>query len=139
MEISTMASDLESAVAKLAQDAAGKQGVTIEDVRLTLHQLGPREVEAEASARARKMFFATTIKLAAKLAIDDELNATLSGLKCTGDGAIGSLACGFLNPHLQKLEGRSFALMALSLGEIRLRGVRLSAGDKLTVSGEFSS
>ncbi len=96
-------------------------------------------MEAEAKVRARKMFFATTIELKAKLAVDDDLNATVSGLKCTGDGAIGSLACGFLAPHLQKLEGRSFPLMALSLGEVRLRDVRLSAGDQLTVSAEFSS
>ncbi len=99
VEISTGTSDLESALAKLGQTAADKHGVTIEDVRLTLRQLGPSQVEAEATVRARKMLFATTVRLQAKLGVDDALNATVSDLKCTGDGAIGSLACGLLTPQ----------------------------------------
>jgi hypothetical protein len=139
VEISIAKANLEAAIAELAKREAAKHGVTVEDVRLTLRQLGSREVEAEASVRARKLFFATTIVLNAKLMVDDELNATVSGLKCSGEGAIGSMACGFLAPHLEKLEGRSFPLMALSLGEVRLRDARLSVGDTLNVSAAFSS
>ena len=54
-----------------------------------------------------------------------------------GAGWLGSLACGVLEPHLAKLNGRSFPLMALPLGEVRLRDVRLAASDKLSVTAEF--
>ncbi len=139
VELSTTNSELEAAIGEIAKREAGKQGVTIEDVRLSLHETGPRSVQAETTLRARKLFFTAVVRIAGSLSIDDELNATLSGLQCSGEGAIGSMACGFLEPHLRKVEGRSFALMALALGDIRLRDVRLSANDNVTVRAEFGS
>ncbi|MDQ6655945.1 MAG: hypothetical protein M3Y80_09050, partial [Verrucomicrobiota bacterium] len=67
------------------------------------------------------------------------LNASLSGLTCNGEGAIGSLACGVLQPHLEKVDGRTFPLMALPLGDVRLRDVRLAAGANLSVTAEFGA
>ncbi len=89
--------------------------------------------------RAKKLFFTTTVTISAKLDLDEQLNATVSGLACNGEGAIGSVACGVLQPHLQKVNGQSFALMALPLGEVRLRDVRLAAGDTLSVTAEFGA
>src|SRR3712207_4396091 len=95
---------------------AGKHGVTVDQVRLSLQLRGERSVDAEVQLRARKLFFSTTVRIGAKLDLDEQLNARLSGLTCNGEGAIGALACGGLQPHLQKLNGRSFSLMALPLG-----------------------
>ena len=139
IEISIEKSDLEAAIAALASREAGKQGATIEDVRLVLNARGPRSLSGEVQVKARKLFFSTVVRIAANLDLDDQLNATVSGLACHGDGAIGSLACGFLSPHLQKMDGRTFALMALPLGAIRLRDVRISVTDKITVNAEFGA
>jgi len=139
VEISTGKSDLEGAIGEVARAEAGKQGVTIEEVRLTLRETGPRSVAGEAQLRARKLFFTATVQMAAQLTIDDELNATLSGLRCQGEGVVGNLACGFLQPHLEKLEGRQVALMAFALGDIRLRDVRLAVGEEIMVRAEFGS
>ena len=138
VEIATSKSDLDAAITAVASREAGKHGVTIEDVNLILHERGPRSVSAEVKIKARKLFFSTTIGLTADLALDDELNATISGLACRGDGVIGALVCGALAPHLEKLNGRTFSLLALPLGEIRLRDVRLStAGEKVAAYAEF--
>jgi hypothetical protein len=139
IEISTNKSALEEAIAAVAKLEAGKQGVTVEEATLSIRERGPRSISAEVQIKARKLFFATVVRIGANLDINEELEATVSGLSCNGDGAIGSLACGVLSPHLQKLEGRTFPLMALPLGEIRLRDVRLSAGEKITVRAEFGS
>jgi len=139
VEVSAGKSDLEAAIAELAARAADRQGIKIEAVSLSFHQLGVREVEAEINVRAGKLFIAATITLFAELAVDDVMNATVSGLKCSGEGPMGSLACGFLTPHLEKLEGRTFPLMALSLGEIRLRDVRIEVADGLKVRADFGS
>ena len=77
--------------------------------------------------------------IAADLDLDQQLNAVISGLTCKGDGAIGALACGVLSPHLQKLNGRSFPLLALPLGEIRLRDVQLSAAGAIRVTAQFGA
>jgi hypothetical protein len=139
IEISAPAHAIERGIAALAKHEAGKHGVTIDDVKLSVQQRGERSVDAQVQLRARKLFFSTVIRIAAKLDLDDELNATVSGLNCAGEGAIGSMACGFLKPHLEALDGRVFPLMALPLGEIRLRDVRLAAADHLTVTAEFGA
>ncbi len=137
IEITTSKQDLEHALAMFAKQEAGRHGVTIDQVQLTFRQRSPRSVDAQVQLRGKKLFFSTVIRIAGSLDLDDELNAKISRLACNGDGAIGSLACGALAPHLQKLDGRTFALMALPLGEIRLRDVTLVAGETLKVSAEF--
>lgn len=139
VEITAAKEEIERAIAAVAQREAGKQGVTISDVRLAVTERGPRSVSADVQLHGRKLFFSTTIRITAHLDLDEQLKATLSGLKCAGDGAIAAVACGVLDPHLQKLDGRTFALMALPLGEIRLRDVRLAARDKLAVTAEFGA
>ena len=139
IQITTSKASLERAIGAVAKEEAGKQGVTIDQVQLAIEQRGERSIDAEVQLRGKKLFFSTVIRIAASLHIDEELNATVSGLKCNGDGAIGALACGVLAPHLEKLDGRTFALMGLPLGEIRLRDVKIAAGDKLAVSAEFGA
>jgi hypothetical protein len=137
IEISTAKADLEAAIAKVAKHEAGKQGVTIEEVQLSLRPRGARSLDAEVHVRARKLFLSASVKIVAKLDLDEELEAKISGLVCNGNGALGVLACNFLAPHLAKLDGQHFSLMALPLGEVRLRDVRLTVTDRLTVNAEF--
>jgi hypothetical protein len=89
--------------------------------------------------RAKKLFLSTSLRITGQLDLDEELNARISGLDCTGDGAIASVACGVLKPHLQKLERREFPLMSLPMGEVRLRDVRIAVGDKLSITADFGA
>ena len=139
IEVSADKRAIENAIATVAAQEAGKHGVTVDQVRLSLQVRGERSVDAEVQLRARKLFFSTNVRIGAKLDLDEQLNARLSALKCSGEGAIGALACSGLQPHLHKLDGRSFSLLALPLGEVRLRDVRLAAGDTITVRAEFGS
>jgi head-tail adaptor len=139
VEISAEKQEIENAIAAVATREAGKHGVAIDQVQLSISVRGERSVDAEVRLRARKLFFSTVVRIGAKLDLDEQLNAKLSGLTCNGEGAIGALACGGLQPHLHKLDGRSFSLMALPLGEVRLRDVRLAAGARISVRAEFGS
>jgi hypothetical protein len=139
IEISASASDLEALIAEVAKAEADKHGVTIDSVQLTLRSKSSRSLAAEVGLRAKKLFFSASIRITGQLDLDEELNARISGLDCTGDGAIAGMACGVLKPHLQKIDGRTFPLMSLPLGEVRLRDVQLAVGDKLSVTAEFGS
>jgi hypothetical protein len=139
ISVSTSVSDLETAIAEVAKTEAGKQGVTIDAVQLSLRSKSSRSLAAEVRLRARKSFFSANIRITGQLDLDEQLNARLSGLDCLGDGVIAGVACGILKPHLQKIDGRSFPLMSLPLGEVRLRDVQLAVGDKLSVTAEFGS
>ncbi|MFN2475441.1 MAG: LmeA family phospholipid-binding protein [Chthoniobacterales bacterium] len=139
VEVSVSKDALERAIASVATSEAGKHGVSIDQVRLTISTRSERGVDAEVQLRGRKLFFSTVIRITAKLDLDEQLNARVSGMRCNGEGAIGALACNVLAPHLQAVDGRTFPLMALPLGEVRLRDVRLAAGERITVTAEFGS
>lgn len=137
--ISVRPEALEALIGQIAKIEADKQGVTIEDVRLVLNISGPRFLRTEVHLRARKFFVRATIRIAGEIEIDDRLVARIRNLICTGEGAISTLACNFLSPHLRKLNGSDFELMALPLGEIKLRDVRVELNDEIRLSAEFGS
>lgn len=139
VEISASLADLEALIAEVARTEAGKHGVNIDNVQLALGSKSPTSLAAEVRLRAKKLFLSTSLRVTGQLDLDEELNARISGLDCTGEGAIASVACGVLQPHLQKLEGREYPLMSLPLGEVRLRHVQIAAGDKLSITAEFGS
>jgi len=139
VEISVAVSDLEALIAEVAKTEASKHGVNIDTVQLSLRSRSSRSLAAEVRLRAKKMFVGASLRIAGQLDLDEQLNARISGLDCTGDGAIASVACGILKPHLQKLDGREFSLMSLPLGEVRLRDVHVAVNDKLSVTAEFGS
>jgi hypothetical protein len=139
IEISVSVSDLEALIAEVAKSEAGKHGVNIESVELSLRSQSPRSLAAEIRLRAKKLFMSAALRITGQLDLDEKLTAKLSGLDCTGEGAIASIACGVLKPHLQKIDGREFPLMSLPLGQVRLRDVQINAADKLSVTAEFGS
>lgn len=139
LEVSIETQAIEAIIRAVAEKEAGKHGVRVEDIRLDLRTRGDRSISADVHLRARKMFLGASVRIAGQLDLDDELNAKVSGLTCVGDGAIAAVACGILRPQLQKLDGRVFSLMALPLGDVRLRDVRIAAGDSVSVRAEFGS
>ena len=139
IEVSASPSDIEALIAEVASAEAGKHGVSIDNVQLSLRSNNPRSLAAEVRLRAKKLFLSTTLRITGQVELDEELNAKISSLDCTGEGAIASVACGVLKPHLEKINGREFPLMSLPLGDVRLRDVRIVAGDKLSITAEFGS
>ena len=139
VEVSISIADLQALVRTGATTAARKQGVILEDVQLRLRAQTERSLDLEVRVRARKLFLAAEVRITGRVEIDENLNARLSGLDCAGEGTLGTLACGFLGPHLQRFNNREFSLLALPLGEVRLRDVRITVDDVLRVSAQFGS
>lgn len=135
--VATSVADLEALLRQEATRAAAQQGVTVENVRIRLQARSERALDVEVQVRAKKLFLSATVRITGGLEIDDQLNARLRDLQCQGEGALGSLACNFITPHLQRFDGRAFALTALPLGEVKLRDVRLAAGADLRVTAQF--
>jgi hypothetical protein len=139
VESSIAVRDLESLVGSIAKTAAEKEGVRIDEVSLKISARGERSLGAEVQLRARKLFLSAVIRITGQLEIDNQLTARLSGLACVGEGALGALACNFLTPHLQRANGREFSLVAIPLGGIKLRDIRVAAGNDLTVRAQFGA
>ena len=139
IQLSASPADLEALIAEVAKTEAAKHGVAIDSVKLSLRSNSPRSLSAEVRLRAKKLFLSTSLRITGQVDLDEELSARISDLACTGEGAMGGIACGVLKPHLEKIDGRQFSLMSLPLGKIRLRDVQIAAGDKLSITAEFAS
>lgn len=137
VEVAVALADLEALVLAGAKAEAGKQGVTVEHVRIELRSRSERMLDAIVEVRAKKLFLSAVVRISGSVAIDEQMNARFSGLECAGEGALGTLACGFIAPHLARFNRRRFSLMALPLGEIKLRDVRIAAGRELRVTAKF--
>jgi hypothetical protein len=137
VEVEMTLSDLEGLVLAGAKAAAAKQGVTVEDVRIELRARSERALDIVVHVRAKKLFLSAALQISGSVTIDEQLNAHLTGLECAGEGTLGTLAGGFIAPHLQRFNGREFSLVALPLGEVKLRDVQIAAGRELRVTAEF--
>lgn len=139
IKVDAAKSSIEALIEMVAREQAGAHGVTVESVTLDLQQQSERSIAAEVRLRARKLFIAATIRITARVDLDDGLNARLSNIRCHGEGPLGSLACGVLSPRLQQVDGAEFPLAALPLGDLRLTDVRLKVGERIGVTADFSA
>jgi hypothetical protein len=137
VQASISTADLQALLLEGAKLAAGQQGVTIQDLQLDLSPKGPRSIAASVRVKAKKMFMSGIILLRGQLDIDDQLNATVSKLVCTGEGMVGSAAAGFLQKKLDSYEGMSIPLMAFSLGDVTLRDLQIKVNGAIQVTAAF--
>ena len=131
--------DIESLARTAAEMAAQPQGIKIDDLDLTLSSEGKRSVAADVRVKAKKMMVSGVIHIRGKLDIDDALNATVSGLECTGEGMIGTMAAGLVKSKLKGYEGKVFPLMTFSLGDVTLRDLKIDVKNAVQVTAEFGS
>jgi hypothetical protein len=129
--------DLQAMLLAAASLAAKEQGVTIQDLKLDLTSTGPRALGVKADVKAKKMMMSGQITIRGKAELDDQLVATLSDLSCEGQGMIGTMAAGFLRDRLKKINGSKFPLMALSLGDVALRDLKLKTNGAIEVHARF--
>jgi hypothetical protein len=116
---------------------AKQQGVAIQEFEVALTSNGPRSVAAEVRIKAKKMMMSGVIRVTGAVDVDDELNAAISGLRCTGEGIVGTTAAAFLQKHLAEYDGQEFPLMAFSLGDLALRDLEIELNGTLQVSAAF--
>jgi hypothetical protein len=129
--------DLQSAMRAAATEAAKPQGVTIQDLQVSLASDGVRSLAGEVRVKAKKMMMSGVVVVRGKVEIDQDMIATLSNLTCTGEGMIGGMAAAMVNSKLRLYEGKRVPLMAFALGDVTLRGLRITTDDPIAVRAEF--
>ena len=108
-------------------------------MQLNLTSRGSRSLGVEIRVQARKLFIRAFVRVAGVLKIDEQLVARFANLTCNGDGAIATLACGVLTPHLQALQNRSFPLLTFAPGEVQIHDVNVGVADGIEVTAEFGA
>ena len=129
--------DMQSLALAAASLAAKEHGVTIQELDLTLQAKGRQTVIADARVKAKKMLVSGVLHIKGRLDIDDELNATISELDCQGEGIIGTMAAGVIQPRLAAVNGKKIALVAFSFGDVSLRDLKIDVKNGLNVTAHF--
>ncbi len=131
--------DLERLVRTLIAEAAGKHGVDIKQTKLALTPRGPRSLGLRINVTAKVMFMSAPLALTGDLDLDEALQLRISNLALSGSGMAASLGGQFLRPHFERIQSQPISLAVLSLGEVRLRDVELTAAEAVTLRARFSS
>jgi hypothetical protein len=131
--------DIEALALEAATLAARQQGVSVQELDLDLRSTGERSIAADVRVKAKKLMVSGVLRVAGAAEVDDDLNATLSRLTCTGEGMIGSAAAGFLQKYLKAYDGRQIPLMAFSLGDVTLRDLSVKIDNSVHVMAAFGS
>jgi hypothetical protein len=132
--------DIEAVVKSITGRLAKQQGISLQDLDLKLTSETDRSVAVEVRVKAKKMIMSGVIHIKGRLDLDDELNATVSGLSASGEGVVGAMVSGIVQSKLKPYEGKKFPLMAFSLGDTTLRDLNISAqGANLQVTASFGS
>jgi hypothetical protein len=130
----------ERMIMKGASKLAEKQGVVVDNAQLELTPRGPRALDGKLTVAAHKLIFHPVLSLAGTFAVSEDLVATVSNLKCHGEGPIAALACAAITPSFSKIERRTFPLSALPLGEMKLRDLAIdAANEQVVVRARFGS
>jgi hypothetical protein len=137
VDISVIKTDLRGLALAAARLAAKDRGVTIQDVDIELQSTATRAVSANIRVKAKKMLVSGVVRITGQLQLDDRLNATLSNLTCTGEGMIGNVVAGVVQPKLQGYNSKQIALMAFSLGDITLRDLKIDVKSGLHLTAAF--
>jgi hypothetical protein len=138
-EVKIGSKDLQAIVLAVAAAGAKEHGVTIQDVEIKLTSEGKRSVAADVRVTAKKSIVKGVVRLTGRADVDDALNAKISDLSCVGEGMIGKMAAGFLSGRLEEFNGREFPLMTFSLGDVKLRDLKVDAKGGLNVTAQFGS
>ena len=131
--------DIETLLKEAATVAAKQQGIRIDDLELQLERQGPRSVAAEVRVTAKKMMMTGVIRITGRLDIDDELNATITNLDCSGEGIVGSAAAGIVKKKIAPYNETIIPLIAFSLGDVALRDLKLDVKKDLHVTAAFGT
>jgi hypothetical protein len=131
--------ELQGMLMAFAQAGAAEQGAKIESAELSLSQAGDRAIAATLRVKAKKAFIPATVLVEGRADVDERLNVKLSGLRCTGEGMVGSVVAGVLGAKLKPFEGKEFALAPEALKKLRLEGLKVDAGDPVRLSATFQS
>ena len=98
---------------------------------------GLHAIAANVRVTAKKMMMTGIIHLAGRVEFDDQLNATLTALRCTGEGIVGGAVAGILQKKIAPLNGAKVPPAIFSLGGLKFRDLKITVTDSLQMIAAF--
>lgn len=129
--------EMEKSMLTAARERGAKSLVTVRNLSLDFKSFGPRSIDVAMHVSTLVGFVPAGMKFTARVDIDDQMNATLYNLAVEGDEALGPLIVHFIRPALAKYDGKTKPLMSFPNPEVKLKDVRVTAGERITLDAVF--
>jgi hypothetical protein len=130
--------ELERTLHEVVSAAVEKQGATVRSTVVEVSSPGPRTLEMAVHCTAKVFIATATLSVKGRVDIVDPLTLRISGLTVEGEGMVASMAQSFLRPRLDAWNGKELHLGAMLPGGLKVREVRLSAGEAVRIDASFA-
>jgi len=138
VHLSANRTDIENGLRMVLTRLAQARGAAIKDVQLEVRTPTEHTLEFSVRVTAKVFIATTTLTVRGGVAIDDSLTAHVVKLTAEGEGMMASLAQGFLAPHLGTWQDRRIPLTDFSAAGMRVRSLRVTAGDTIRLDAELA-
>jgi hypothetical protein len=114
--------------------AARAEGIVVRQADIQVTQADGRafDVRLRAEGTGKVLFksLSWSVRVQARLEVNDDLVASVTGLSFQGEGALGMLLASKLEERLKGADGYCLPLTALPLGGVRVREVQLRVAER---------
>lgn len=131
--------DLESMFKASAKQVGSKAGFSVQDVKMKLTAHDSRSLTCELQVRGFLLLLPATFKITGRIDIDDQFNAHMSKIACTGEDVGGLLLAGFIDNAIKRYDGRVQPLASFPGGKIQIRDVKIAVDESLRIYAAFGS
>lgn len=131
-------SDLEALLMSVLEPIASANGIGLEDTRVELTAEEGNTVRVQVSATGKKLFVKARVHVHGRLRVDEELTATVDGLRCDGEGMLGEMAERLIQPRLAQFNGARVPLAGFAPGGLRLRELDVTTDDGIQVTAKLA-
>jgi hypothetical protein len=130
---------VEHAVLAGARENAHKAGFFVTDLAVTLNSDDPRSLAIDLHVGGLWILLPTAIDFHGQVDVDDNFNAHLSRLSCTGNSIGGPILASLINSAIKKYEGRVMPLAAFPGNKIHLHDLAIHLDDSLRIKIGFGT
>jgi hypothetical protein len=131
--------NLEAALHRVVSGQAEKHGANVKSTQLELTAPTARSVQFRVTCTAKMFIASTTLAIRGLAEIDDNLNATLSGMSVAGEGMMGTMAQGFIQPHIEQWNGRVLPLASYVAGGLALKNIGITVGNSVRIEASLGT
>ena len=111
--------------------------MTVDRTKLKLDIVDGKSIRADLKLDTRLGILPAGLRFKARVDVDQTLNGRIARLSCEGDQLLGPIISGFINPALQKYEGKTRPLVGFPWGEMKLKDFELRLDDAFHLDATF--
>lgn len=138
MTIDTTVPALQAAALASVRADAAEDGVKIDGLQLWLSSDNPHSIGMKVAVAAHQGIIYTTVHFAARMDVDDQMNATGHDIHLSGDGPVGAVLMALVEPFVKSSEGRTAPLVDFSDSGLKLWDVKISVqGQAVHIAAKF--